>query len=128
MTSERVIDMNSETMIDFVGIPKTKNTAAEVKENGIETSARVLAELTKQYAETVSSQAQKIGELEGFIQSQGKDVRDVKKYTVASAAEVHALFEGTQTGKQKRHDLKERLNAYANSSSGAFGQCNGRAA
>jgi hypothetical protein len=105
-----------------------KNTAAEVQENGIETSARVSAELTKQYAETVSSQAQKIGELEGFIQSQGKDVRDVKKYTVASAAEVHALFEGTQTGKQKRQDLKERLNAYANSSSGAFGQCNGRAA
>ena len=43
-------------------VKEKKKAAADVKQNGIDTSARVSAELTKQYADTVASQALKIGD------------------------------------------------------------------
>jgi hypothetical protein len=100
-----------------------RKAAVEREEVIQETSVRVSADLTKQYANTVSTQAQKIGELEGFIQSQGKDVRDVKKYTVASTTEIHALFEQNQTGKQKRQEVKDQLNRYVGMNNSARGRC-----
>jgi hypothetical protein len=69
-----------------------------------------IKETAKQYADTVQSQALKIGELEGYIQSQGKDVRDVVKYTAANAARLNALWEETQTGKQKRQNVIDEIN------------------
>jgi hypothetical protein len=80
-----------------------RKAAAAIKETAVQTSARVTADLTKQYADTVAAQAQKIGELEGFIQSQGKDVREVKKYTVA-------IWQHTDTGEQKRKSAIQYIN------------------
>jgi hypothetical protein len=88
-------------------VKEKKKAAADVKQNGIDTSARVSAELTKQYADTVASQALKIGELEGIIQPQGKNVRDVKKNTVA-------IWEQTDTGKQNRKNVIEYANERIN--------------
>jgi|GEM_PF-6912461 len=87
----------------YVEIVKEKKAAADVKQNGIDTPARVSAELTKQYTDTVASQALKIAELEGIIQSQSKNVRDVKKNTVA-------IWKQTDTGKQKRKNVIEYAN------------------
>jgi hypothetical protein len=91
---------------------------AAVEREGViqETSVRVSAELTKQYANTVSSQAQKIGELEGYIQSQGKDVRDVKKYTVA-------IWQRDQTDEQKKQEVKENLDRYIGMNNFVLGPC-----
>lgn len=74
-----------------------------IKETAVQTSARVTSELTKQYAATVTAQGQQIGELEGYLQSQGKDVRDVKKFTAA-------IWERTDTGVQNRKNAIEYIN------------------
>lgn len=69
------------------------------------TSVNVSAVLGKQFAETVA------------------EVRSMRQATVASTAEVHALFAETQTGKQKRQKVKENLNRYIGMNNSVTGPC-----
>jgi hypothetical protein len=113
------------SLITFCELGYERHKSTAERETAVEESAaKTAAILGKQYAASDASQKLRIGELEGFIQSQGKDVRDVKKYTVASTAEIHALFEQNQTGKQKRQDVKDQLHQYLGMSTSVFGQCN----
>jgi hypothetical protein len=112
------------SLITFCELGYERHKSTAERETAVEESAaKTAAILGKQYAASDASQKLRIGELEGFIQSQGKDVRDVKKYTVASTAEIHALFEQNQTGKQKRQDVKEQLRRYVGMSNMVLGTC-----
>jgi hypothetical protein len=94
------------SLITFCELGYERHKSTAERETAVEDSAaKTAAILGKQYAASDASQKLKIGELEGFIQSQGKDVRDVKKYTVANTAQIHALWEQNETGKQKRDAL-----------------------
>jgi hypothetical protein len=69
------------------------------------TSATVSDVLGRQFAENVA------------------EIRNMKKYTVASAAEVHALLAKTETGEQKRQKVKEDLNRYIGMNNFVLGSC-----
>jgi hypothetical protein len=71
----------------------------------VRTSASVSDVLGRQFAETLS------------------EVRNMKLATIASTAEVHALFAETQTGKQKRQDVKEQLRRYVGMSNWVLVTC-----
>jgi hypothetical protein len=51
------------------------------------------------------------------------EIRNMKKYTVGSAAEVHAIWQRDQTGEQKRQDVKEQLNRYIGMNTYVLGPC-----
>jgi hypothetical protein len=92
-----------------LGYERHKSTAE--RETAVENSAaKTAAILGKQYAASDAAQKLKIGELEGFIQSQGKDVRDVMKSTAANTEQLRLLREQNETGKQKRQTVIDEIN------------------
>lgn len=78
-----------------------------------ETSVRVSASTSASVADVLGRQfAENVGE-----------VRNLRQAIVANTGRLNALWEESQSGKQKRQDVRDRLNGYVGMSNSVFGLC-----
>ncbi len=88
---------------------------AEAQRNAAveETSARVAAltsdKVGERYDRTVRDQGNQIAELELKINSEGENLKGIKKDSSANAKKLEALWEESQAGKKKRQDVIDEL-------------------
>jgi hypothetical protein len=88
--------------------------AAADREDVIQkTSARVAADTSASVSDVLGRQ------FAGNV----AEIRNMKRYTVASAAEVHPIWQRDQTGEQKRQKVKEDLNRYIGMNNSVTGPC-----
>jgi hypothetical protein len=93
---------------------------AEQRKAAIDREAAIQETSARVSASTVASVSDVLGRQFAKTLS---EVRGMRKDTVASAAEVHAIWQRDQTGEQKRQDIRDRLQGYASASGSPSLKC-----